>query len=76
MAAAAFASQAEMQGYLERDLIESAASYWSRFGDGRHAEAFEVVRNAAAGSQGESAAGRVPVARRAESGAGAPSFRQ
>jgi two-component system response regulator HydG len=41
-----FASQAEIQGYLDPDLIQSTARYWSRFGDGRYAEAFEVMREA------------------------------
>lgn len=46
LAAGAFASQPELSGYLERDLITSSAGYWSRFGDrdGRFAEAFEVDR--------------------------------
>ena len=42
----AFASQVEIRRYLEPDLIESTARYWSRFGDGRYAEAFEVIREA------------------------------
>ena len=33
-----------MRAYLEPDLIEATARYWSRFGEGRYAEAFEVVR--------------------------------
>ena len=41
-----FASQAEIRGYLDPDLIQSTARYWSRFGDGRYAEAFEVIREA------------------------------
>ena len=51
LAIRAFASRAEVRGYLERGLIESSAGYWSRFGDGRYAEAFEVVRDAAATAQ-------------------------
>jgi LmbE family N-acetylglucosaminyl deacetylase len=47
LAIRAFASQAEVQGYVERDLVESSAGYWSRFGDGRYAEAFEVAGDAA-----------------------------
>jgi LmbE family N-acetylglucosaminyl deacetylase/CheY-like chemotaxis protein len=47
----AFTSQVEIRAYLDRDLIESTARYWSRFGDGRYAEAFEVVREAATDSQ-------------------------
>ncbi len=47
----AFASQVEIRRYLEPDLIESTARYWSRFGDGRYAEAFEVIREATTGGQ-------------------------
>ena len=42
----AFVSQVDIRRYLEPDLIESTARYWSRFGDGRFAEAFEVIREA------------------------------
>ena len=42
----AFVSQVDIRRYLEPDLIESTARYWSRFGDGRYAEAFEVIREA------------------------------
>jgi LmbE family N-acetylglucosaminyl deacetylase len=45
----AFGSQVAVRRYLEPDLIEATARYWSRFGGGRHAEAFEVVRDQAAG---------------------------
>jgi LmbE family N-acetylglucosaminyl deacetylase/CheY-like chemotaxis protein len=44
-----FASQAAVRPYLEPDLIEATARYWSRFGPSRYAEAFEVVRDQAAG---------------------------
>jgi CheY-like chemotaxis protein len=44
LAIGAFPSQPEARDCLDRNLIELTASYWSRFGDGRHAEAFEVVR--------------------------------
>ena len=47
LAVGAFAAQAEVQGYVQRGLIESTAGYWSRFGDGRHAEALEVMREGA-----------------------------
>jgi two-component system, NtrC family, response regulator HydG len=47
----AFTSQVEIRAYLERDLIESTARYWSRFGGGRYTEAFEVVREAASDGQ-------------------------
>ena len=43
----AFASQAAVRQYLEPDLIEATARYWSRYGGGRYAEAFEVVRDQA-----------------------------
>jgi two-component system response regulator HydG len=45
----AFASQAGVRPYLEPDLIRATARYWSRFGAGRYAEAFEVVRDHVAG---------------------------
>ncbi len=47
MAIQAFASQTQVRAYLKPDLIESTARYWSRFGDGLYAEAFEVIREAA-----------------------------
>jgi LmbE family N-acetylglucosaminyl deacetylase len=43
----AFASQVEVRAYLEPDMIQSTARYWSRYGGGRYAEAFEVVRDSA-----------------------------
>lgn len=48
LAIKAFASQVQVRAYLEVDLIEATARYWSRFGEGRYAEAFEVMREAAA----------------------------
>ena len=45
----AFGSQVAVRRYLEPDLIEATARYWSRYGGGRHAEAFEVVRDQTAG---------------------------
>jgi LmbE family N-acetylglucosaminyl deacetylase len=51
----AFASQAAVRQYLEPDLIEATARYWSRFGPSRYAEAFEVVRDHAAGPAGQAA---------------------
>jgi LmbE family N-acetylglucosaminyl deacetylase/ActR/RegA family two-component response regulator len=45
----AFTSRAAVRQYLEPDLIRATARYWSRFGSGRHAEAFEVVRDHATG---------------------------
>jgi two-component system, NtrC family, response regulator HydG len=47
MAIEAFASQTEVRAYLLPDLIRSTARYWSRYGDGLYAEAFEVIRDAA-----------------------------
>jgi two-component system response regulator HydG len=43
----AFGSQVDIRSYLEPDLIQSTARYWSRFGEGRYAEAFEVIREGA-----------------------------
>jgi CheY-like chemotaxis protein len=37
------------RGGPETELIESTARYWSRFGGGSHAEAFEVLRHRAPG---------------------------
>src|ERR1022692_3148499 len=51
MAIQAFASQAQVRAYLKPDLIQSTARYWSRYGDGLYAEAFEVIRDAAAAGQ-------------------------
>ncbi|HUZ25581.1 MAG TPA: PIG-L family deacetylase [Streptosporangiaceae bacterium] len=51
-AIAAFASQATVRQHLAPDLTEATARYWSRFGSGRYAEAFEVVRDHAAGPAG------------------------
>ena len=45
LAIRAFASQVQVRAYLEPDLIESTARYWSRYADGRYAEAFEVIRD-------------------------------
>jgi two-component system, NtrC family, response regulator HydG len=52
----AFGSQAAVRQYLEPDLIEATARYWSRFGPSRYAEAFEVVRDHAAGPAGPATA--------------------
>lgn len=41
---ACFASQINSREYLEPDVIEATARYWSRFGSGRHIEPLEVVR--------------------------------
>jgi LmbE family N-acetylglucosaminyl deacetylase len=41
----AFRSQTAVRAYLEPDLISATARYWSRFAEGRYAEAFEVIRD-------------------------------
>jgi LmbE family N-acetylglucosaminyl deacetylase/CheY-like chemotaxis protein len=64
----AFASQVEIRAYLESDLIESTARYWSRYCDGRYAEPFEVVREAAVAGQHDLAPAKGIV--RGENGAG------
>jgi LmbE family N-acetylglucosaminyl deacetylase/CheY-like chemotaxis protein len=51
----AFSSQTAVRAYLEPDLIESTARYWSRFAEGRYAEAFEVIRDGAAMATGHAA---------------------
>jgi two-component system response regulator HydG len=48
-----FGSQTAVRDYLEPDLIEASARYWSRYSDGRYAEAFEVIRDGAAVGAGE-----------------------
>ena len=68
-------SQVEVRGYLDPDLIESTARYWSRYGDGRYAEAFEVIRETAAlptgaGGQGHSAQAAVGGDSQERAGAG------
>jgi two-component system, NtrC family, response regulator HydG len=50
LAIKAFASQVEIRAYLETDIIEATARYWSRYGDGRFAEAFEVIREGGGGT--------------------------
>ena len=59
LAIRAFTSHAEVRSYLDRGLVTATASYWSRFGDGRYAEAFEVTRAGAtaAGQPGGAIAG-------------------
>ena len=64
----AFASQVEIRAYLEPDLIESTARYWSRYCEGRYAEPFEVIREAAVAGQHELTPARGIV--RGENGAG------
>ena len=45
LAIRAFTSPGQAHARLEPDQVESAARHWSRFGGGRHAEAFEVIRD-------------------------------
>lgn len=52
----AYSSQVCIRPYLDPDLIQSTARYWSRYADGRYAEPFEVIREAA--EVGERPAGR------------------
>ncbi len=54
----AFTSQVEIRGYLERDLIEATARYWSRYSDARYAEPFEVVRESAVTGESQFALAR------------------
>jgi len=49
----AFGSQVAVRAYLEPDLISATARYWSRFGDGRYSEAFEVIRDGVAVKAGQ-----------------------
>jgi LmbE family N-acetylglucosaminyl deacetylase/CheY-like chemotaxis protein len=51
----AFSSQLAQRAYLEPDLISATARYWSRFGDGQFAEAFEVIRDGVAVKSGQPA---------------------
>jgi len=44
-AIAAFTSQAAIRDYLEPEVIVATARYWSRFGGGAYAEAFEGIRD-------------------------------
>jgi len=52
----AFSSQIAVRAYLEPDLISATARYWSRFAEGRYAEAFEVIRDGAGLAPGHAAA--------------------
>jgi CheY-like chemotaxis protein/LmbE family N-acetylglucosaminyl deacetylase len=54
-AIASFDSLAELRTYLDPDLVQSIARSWSRFADGRYAEAFEVIRDRADIARGRSA---------------------
>jgi two-component system, NtrC family, response regulator HydG len=53
LAVAAFAAQAEVRAFLEPDQVTPTALYWARYCQGQHAEAFEVVRDSAAGQAPE-----------------------
>jgi LmbE family N-acetylglucosaminyl deacetylase len=54
-----FGRQAAIRDYLDPAVIESTARYWSRFGGGTHAEAFEVIRHRAS-PPAQPPAGAVP----------------
>jgi two-component system, NtrC family, response regulator HydG len=43
-----FGSQVALLDYLEPELIEATARYWSRFSGSSHAEPFEVIRHRSA----------------------------
>jgi LmbE family N-acetylglucosaminyl deacetylase/CheY-like chemotaxis protein len=49
LAIRAFTSPGQAHARLDPDQAESAARHWSRSGGGRYAEAFEVIREPAAG---------------------------
>jgi hypothetical protein len=72
----AFASQVEIRAYLEPDLIESTARYWSRYCDGRFAEPFEVIRETAVAGQHEFAPAQGIVSGENGSGPAAPDRRE
>ncbi len=67
MAISAFA-QTQARAYLVPDLIKSTARYWSRYGDGLYAEAFEVIRETA--MTADHPGGPMPGAATAEHGGG------
>jgi LmbE family N-acetylglucosaminyl deacetylase len=72
----AFASQVEIRAYLEPDLIESTARYWSRYCEGRFAEPFEVIRETAVAGQHEFAPAQGIVRGENGSGPAAPDRRE
>jgi two-component system, NtrC family, response regulator HydG len=72
----AFASQVEIRAYLEPDLIESTARYWSRYCEGRFAEPFEVIRETAVAGQHEFAPAQGIVSGENGSGPAAPDRRE
>jgi LmbE family N-acetylglucosaminyl deacetylase len=41
---AAFHSQTGIRAYLDEELLRATSRYWGRFGDARHCEALEVIR--------------------------------
>jgi two-component system, NtrC family, response regulator HydG len=49
LAIRAFTSPGQAHARLDPDQVESAARHWARSGGGRYAEAFEVIRDTAAG---------------------------
>jgi LmbE family N-acetylglucosaminyl deacetylase len=72
----AFGSQVDIRAYLERDFIEATARYWSRFGQGRYAEPFEVVRESAVAGQFELTPARGIVQGEGLAGTAAPDRRE
>lgn len=72
----AFASQVEIRAYLEPDLIESTARYWSRYCEGRFAEPFEVIRETEVAGQHEFAPAQGIVSGENGSGPAAPDRRE
>jgi two-component system response regulator HydG len=66
----AFGSQTQVRAYLVPDLIKSTARYWSRYGDGLYAEAFEVIREAGTSAGQPPGSPRPDLAAHAAEGAG------
>jgi LmbE family N-acetylglucosaminyl deacetylase len=52
----AYTSQVRSRRYLDAELLRSTSRYWSRYGQSRFVEPFEVVRDTAYESEGEQAA--------------------
>jgi hypothetical protein len=59
-----------VRAYLVPDLIKSTARYWSRYGDGLYAEAFEVIREAGTSAGQPPGSPRPDLAAHAAEGAG------
>jgi LmbE family N-acetylglucosaminyl deacetylase len=68
-----YGSQVEIRAYLEPDLIQSTARYWSRYSGSRYSEPFEVIREAAEVSEQPSGeAAHSPVGLPGQRAAGTP----